>query len=149
MLDLSTVKLDVAKLERGCWWEVHRADDGSIAGKVVDEPSADATALLIVPAGLAYERALDEAREPFLDKIRDKSIDDDTRRKIMGEALGKAVLRGWRNLTMHGKPLEWSEQQAIELLSGLAWSSFYEFVQWAASVRAAAAAKEEAAAAGN
>lgn len=147
-MDLATVKLDPAKLERGSWWAIHRNADGSIGGEPVDAPG-ERPALLIVPAGLSYERALEEAREPFLQAIRDKKLSDADRLRIQGAAMAKAVLRGWQGLSLRGQDLPYSEDKAAELLCSAAWLAVHDFVFWAATVKAAAAAKEEEAAAGN
>lgn len=149
MFDLSSVKLDPVKLERGTWWEVFRTADGRIDGTYVETPDPDKPAMLIVPAGIAYERALDEAQEPYLSAIRDGKLSDVDRLKIQGQALSRSVLRGWQNISMRGEPIVWTEDKAAELLCDAAWQSLHDFVIGAARIRAAAAAREEDAAAGN
>lgn len=147
-MELESIKLDPLKLERGSWWAIRRQADGSIAGEPGDFQDK-VPALLIVPVGLAYERALEAAREPHLEAIRAGKLSDDARREIHAQALAAAVLRGWCGLTLGGQPLEWTEDKARELLANVAWRPFYDFVSWASGVLAAAAAREEEAAAGN
>lgn len=147
-MDLLSIKVDPAKVVGGVWWEIWRTEDGRITGKSIAAP-ADRPCVLIVPALLAYDRALDAARAPHLHTIREGKADDATLRAIQGEALGKAVLRDWRNLTFGGEPLPFSEAKAVELMTEEAWLSFREFVIDASRYRAALAAQEVAKAAGN
>ena len=99
--------------------------------------------------GTAYERAIDEARKPFLHEIRDGKASDATLRTIQAHALAKAALRGWQGLTMGGEAIAYSEAKALELLADPAWTWMHEFVMRAAQFRAASLATEEAKAAGN
>jgi hypothetical protein len=147
-MDLLGIKVDPAKVAGGVWWSIWREPDNRIGGKSVDDPG-EGPALLIVPALTAYERALDDARRPHLYEIREGKVSDAVLRKIQGEALGRAVLRGWRGLVVGGQPLPWSEDKAVELMTDDAWLSLREFVQSAANWRAALAAQEVAKAAGN
>lgn len=147
-MDLLSIKVDPAKVSGGVWWEIWREGDGRITGKVVAEP-ADRPCVLVAPALVAYERAMDAARAPHLSTIRDGKATDATLRAIHGEALGKAVLKDWRNLTVGGQPLPYSEAKAVELMTEEAWLSLREFVVDASRYRAALAAEEVAKAAGN
>lgn len=150
MLELNTIKLDPAKLSAGSWWKVWREPDGSIGGEPVYEAKVgDSPAVLVVPQGIAYERVQEEERKPHLEAIRLQVATDDTKRDIYGRTLGRAVLRGWRNLTVGGALLPWSEAKAIELMTDEKWSALREFVGAAAKWKAAAAAREEEQAAGN
>jgi hypothetical protein len=147
-MDLLGIKVDPAKVLGGVWWSIWREPDNRIGGKPVDEPG-DGPAVLIVPTLTAYERALDDARRPHLYEIREGKVADKTLRKIQGEALGRAILRDWRGITVGGHPLPWSEEKAVELMTDEAWLTLREFVQTAAQWRAALASQEVAKAAGN
>jgi hypothetical protein len=150
MLDLHAIKADPAKLLTGSWWRVWPSPGSVIDGEPVKvrPPDTDA-AFLIVPIGLAYERAIDEARKPHLHEIRDGKADDATLRQIQAQALAKAALRGWQGLTMGGEAIPYSEAKALDLLTDPAWTWLHEFVLRAAQFRAATLATEEAKAAGN
>jgi len=148
MFDLGSVEADPKKLAEGSWFEIWREPDTSIDGKPVKAPT-DGPCVLIVPYGIAYERAVDDARRPFLERLRERKVTDDDLRQIQGQALGRAVLRGLANIAVGGEVLVWSEAKAIELMSDERWIRLREFVQRAAGNRAAAAAREEEQAKGN
>lgn len=150
MLDLHAIKADPAKLLNGSWWRVWPSPGSVIDGEPVKErPPATDAAFLIVPIGVAYERAIDEARKPHLHEIRDGKADDATLRQIQAQALAKAALRGWQGLTMGGEAIAYSEAKALELLASPEWTWLHEFVMRAAQYRAATLATEEARASGN
>jgi hypothetical protein len=150
MLDLHAIKADPAKLLHGSWWKVWPSPASVIDGEPVKErPPETEAAFLIVPIGVAYERALDEARKPHLDEIRDRKASDATLRQIQAQALAKVALRGWQGLTMGGEPIAYGEAKAAELLADPAWTWLHDFVLRAAQFRAATLAAEEAKAAGN
>lgn len=148
MLDLDGVRMDPTKLRNGNWWAIWKELDLSISGKPMSGPN-DGPCVLVVPQGLAWERALDAAREPFLERIREGKLTEEESRTIQGKALAKAVFRDCRNLSIRGEPIVWSEEKAIELMTDPQWLSLQEFVLVASRHRAASAAREEAAAAKN
>ena len=148
MFDLASVKVDGDKLHNGVWWEVHREPDGTIGGTVVQNPT-DNGCLLIVPMGSVYERALEEARKPYLPLIRADRITDEDARDIMATALSAAVLRDWCNILVQGKPLPYSQEQARQLLAAEQWLALREFVIRAAQHRGSVLALEEEQAKGN
>jgi len=149
MFDLSTVEADPKKLSGGSYFEIWREPDASISGKPVSEPPADKPWVLVVPFGIAYERALDEARRPFSERLRTRSVTDEDLRKIQGQALGRTTFRGCGNLAVKGETVTWSEAKAVELMTEERWIRLREFVVWAAGNRAASAAQEEEQAKGN
>lgn len=134
--NLDGIAIDLKKLEHGVIWEVHREPDGSIGGRPVPAPTANAC-LLVVPFGAAYERARDAAMAPFVHLDRSGRMTEPERRQVLAEALGRAVLRGMWNFVRAGKPIDWTEQRGIELLSDPEMLSLREFVQRAAGHRAA------------
>jgi hypothetical protein len=149
MLDLGTVEADPKKLNEGSYFEIWREPDASINGRPISEPQADKAWVLVVPFGIAYERALDDARRPFAERLRTKTVTDDDLRKIQGQALARSTFRGCGNISMRGEAVVWSEAKAVELMTDERWIRLREFVMWAASNRAASAAREEEEAKGN
>ena len=148
MFDLASVKVDTDLLHNGVWWEVHRESDGTIGGTVVHNPTENGC-LLIVPMGAMYERALEAARKPYLPLIRADRITDEDARDIMATALSAAVLKDWRNVTVKGQPLPYSQEQAKQLLADEQWLALREFVIRAAQHRGSLLALEEEQARGN
>jgi hypothetical protein len=148
-MDLASIELVPEKLARGCHWKVWRAANGAIEGRVVPGP-VDGPWLLIVPAGIALERALDEERRPFLDRLRaGKQLEDAEARELAGRAHGRATLKGWGGLTANGAEMPFSESKAIELMTDERWKALRDFVLLASGHQAAAARQEEEQAAGN
>ena len=147
-LDLGSVEADPRKLAEGSWFELWREPDTSLEGKVVAGPT-DGPCVLIVPYGIAYERALDEERRPFLERLRERKATDEDLRTIQGRALARAVFRGCVNLSIGGEGVVWSESKAIELMTDERWIRLRELVTRKAADRAASAAREEEQAKGN
>ena len=152
MLDLVALKLDVDKIDNGCWWRV-RMEDGSLVGTPVHEPSEDQPEVLLVPVGGGYERQLEREKQPFLEQLRDEAISDAERERLQvlaaGRAAAKKVVRGWRNIKFGGEVVPWSEDAAIKLLTDREWRNFLDFCVVTACNRQAALAREEAQAAKN
>lgn len=146
-MDLHAIAIDPAKLA-GQWWEVERAADGTLGGRVVPAPTANGC-FLVVPMGTAYERAVDDAMAPFRSLDRAGRMSDEEREQVLGQALGKTVLRGWANLTAGGQPVEFSEAKAIELMTDRRWLFLREFVLRAGAHRASLLQHEEEEARGN
>lgn len=149
MLDLSTVELDPAKLSKGCYWTVWREQNGALAGRPIAGPG-DGVWLLIVPQGIAFDRALDEERRPHLESLRSgKGLSDAETAAIVNRAHGRATLKGWGGLVAHGEPIPFSEAKAIEFMTDDRWKAVRDFVVMASGHQAAAAKAEEEQAAGN
>jgi hypothetical protein len=148
MFDLGTVEADPRKLREGVWHEIWREPDSSIGGRPV-VAATDGPCVLIVPYGLAYERALDEERRPFLERLRERKASDEDLRQIQGRALARTVFRGCVNISIGGEVVAWSEAKAVELMTDERWIRLREFVAMTAGNRAAAAAREEETAKGN
>lgn len=147
-LDLGTIEADPKKLQDGVWFEVWRNPDTSIDGKPVKEPT-EGPCVLVVPAGLRLIRIREEEQRPYRERLDAGVATDEDLRKIQGRVLGRAAFRGCHNLEAEGKPIVWSEEKAIELMTDLRWTRLREFVEAAASNRAATAAREEVEAKGN
>lgn len=152
MLDLGGIRLDLQKLDEGCWWKI-RMEGGVIEGDPVEKPEADDAAVLLVPANAGFEKQLEREREPFVSQLRREDLPDAERDRLIGEINGRAVakklLRGWQNLSFGGKEVPWSEAEAERLLTRRDWRNLLDFCVAAASHRQAALAKEEDEAAGN
>lgn len=149
MFDLNSIAVDPAKVAGGVWWRIWRSDDGYLLG----EPcAADSTEprLLIVPIGVAFERAREEALRPVLERVRSKTITDDELREIDGRVLAQTAWRGAANLGNQKQgPWTWTEDGAAALLNDPGMIPLRRFVERAAGNLAAAAAEEEAKAQGN
>lgn len=150
MLELHAIKADPIRLLNGSWWKVWPSAVSVIDGQAVRErPPESEAAMLIVPIGTAYERAIEDARKPYIDEIRERKASDETLRKIQSVAMARSVLMGWQALTMGGELVPYSEAKAIELLSDPAWSWMHDFVLRAAQYRAATLEHHEARDSGN
>jgi hypothetical protein len=152
VLDLSPAKIDTQKVDNGAWWVI-RMEGGVIYGRQVEKPASDEPALLIVPAGYAYDRQLERETDPYLKKLRREDISDRERDELMTEATGRAVakkiLRGWQNIAFGGEQHSWSEERAAEILAMREWRNLLEFCVMAASDKHASLAAQEADSKGN
>lgn len=152
MLDLNAVKLDLEKVDGGCWWEI-RMKDGVLVGDPVDTPTDGKPAVLLVPIGQGYERQLERERAPHLVELRRDDLADAERERLQcltaGAAAAKKVVRGWQNIQFDGEAVPWSEAAAIAKLSSRQWRNLLDFCVVTACERQAALAREEAQAAGN
>lgn len=153
MLNLAKIKLDARKLDAGSWWSIYLDDRGNINGNPLPGEPGDQPALLIVPVGIGYQRALGEEQEPHLTLLRDDNLPDARHDELVsgieGRALARKVLRGWANVSFGAGDEQWTEERASELLSMREWRTLREFVLSASGVRSAAAAQEEEQALGN
>lgn len=148
-MDLNTCKLDEAKLAGGVWWALSRNPDGTLSGVPVRGQPGDVPAVLIRPAGVEFERALEEARRPFLLDIRDKRLSAADERQILAQATAKALWVGCHNLTVGGQPLAYRVADAARMLADPAWTNLLDFILVTARDKASLLADEEARAAGN
>lgn len=154
-LDLNGARLDPTKIERGIWWRIRvtssdqhgpRFDGEALPGLPGDEP-----ALLIRTAGdgIEHQRAREDAEKPFRIELREGRITPAALRTINAEAIARAFWRGAHNITIGGKPFEWSEAEAARMLARPEWWNLQDFIVEKATNRAALAAEEEEKAAGN
>jgi hypothetical protein len=148
-MDLGTIRLDPARLTGGCYWRIWREPSGAINGEPIRAPGGDCW-VLIVPQGMAFERAMDEERRPFLDRLRaGKALTTDESTGIVLRAHGRATLRGWGGLTAAGEAVPFSDAKAIEFMTEEPWTALREFVMRASTQLGAAAHQEEEQAAKN
>lgn len=148
-MDLFSCKLDAGKLSGGVWWTLTRQPDGTLTGVPAKGGPGDEPALLIRPAGVEFERALEAARRPFLVEIRDKRLSAADERQILAQAVAQALWAGVQNITVSGQPLVWSTATAERMLADPCWANLLDFILTVARDRAALLADEEARAAGN
>lgn len=153
MLEMNATKLDLKKVDGGCWWEIRMLEGGVIAGDPVDTPADGVPAVLLVPVGQGYERQLERERAPHLVELRRDDLADAERERLQcltaGTAAAKKVVRGWQSIQFDGEIVPWSEAAAIELLSNREWRNLLDFSVVTACERKAALAREEEQAAGN
>ena len=148
-MDLNSCKMDAGKLAGGVWWTIGRNPDGTLTGVPAKHSPGDEPALLIRPAGVEFERALEAARRPFLVDIRDKRLSAADERQILAQAVAQALWAGVQNVTVGGQPLVWSTATAERMLADPTWANLLDFILVVARDRAALLADEEARAAGN
>lgn len=148
-LELNRAKLDADRVDGGVWWKIDLLPDGRFVGVPLREKPESEPAVLVRPQGIEWDRALAEAQRPHLPEIRDRKLSTEDERRIVGQAAAKALWRGAVNLTVGGKPLEWSEEVAAKMLGSVEWLGLCEFIVEAARDRAALLAREEEKAAGN
>ena len=152
MLELNTVKLDLDKVDGGCWWEL-RYEDQRLVGSPVDTPAEDKPAVLLVPVGQGYERQLEREQQPHLTELRRDDLSDSERERLQcltaGTAAAKKVVRGWQNIQFDGELVPWSEAAAIKQLTNREWRNLLDFCVVTACERQAALAREEQQATGN
>lgn len=148
-MDLTSCKLDAGKLSGGVWWIISRNPDGTLSGVPAKGGPGDEAALLIRPAGVEFERALETARRPFLVEIRDKRLSAADERQILAQAVSQALWAGAQNITVQGQPLVWSVAVGERMLADPTWANLLDFILVTARDRAALLADEEARAAGN
>lgn len=148
-LDLAPVKIDARRVERGVWWAIQLGADGRLIGSPLPGEPGDEPALLIRPMDNEWDRAMEVAQAPFRVELREKKLTDEQERRIVAEAIAKALWRGCANITAGGKPVEWSEASAARMMADVAWLNVREFILSVSRDRAALLEQEEAKAAGN
>lgn len=149
MLNINKGRIDPDKVTNGVYWSLVIEADGTFSAKPVSRPPSSVGWLLTVPPGVAYDRALEDARRPYLDKVRSGTQTDDEEAVIIGTALAKGVLRGWGNLTVGTEPLPYSQEKAVEILTSRTWDNFRQLLIAIARDRKGLLLDEEEKAAGN
>jgi hypothetical protein len=149
MLELNHAKLDVAKVANGVWWAIHVNADGTIGGEALRGAPGDKPALLIRPMGVEWERALDEARRPHLNDIRNKTLAPEVDREIVAKAAANSLWLDVANITIGGEPLKLSKERAATMLASPAWWNLCDFILAVSRDRQSLVAQEEEKAAGN
>lgn len=148
-MDLNCIKLSSKKLTDGVWWELERLADGTLGGRPMPGEPGETPALLIRPAGVEFERALENARRPHLIELREKRLSADVERAVLAHALAETVWAGSHRVTINGSELVWSKDVARNMLQDPQWGYLLDMILVCSRDRAAALAAEEEKAAGN
>lgn len=143
-MDLSTIAVDDKKVNGGVWWDFETKSE---CPNNVPHPSHGC--LLILPSFHRFRSVMDEERLPFMASIRAGKLSPADELIIRGRCLARGCVRGWANISLRGKPLEYSEATAIEVFTNPQWEFLRIFVEAAKNQDEAYMAKEEAAAMGN
>lgn len=82
----------------------------------------------------AYQQRIAElAREARKEMPADGKLDSKQMYRIVGQVMAEIILIDWGNLLLDGKPLEYSEAQALEYLTNPDYRPFREAVTYAAA----------------
>jgi hypothetical protein len=124
-LDLSKIKIDSAKINRGDW--------------VGDLPHAGMEGLRLKVRGIAsaaYREALAKRGRavPRSERHRDGTLPVALSDRVAGEALCDAVLLDWDGLTEAGEPVAYDRDLALKLLTDPNFAPFRDAVVFAASI---------------
>lgn len=144
---LETLEVVPALLVTGVWWDIEE----SVTCDPRTQPHATHGCVLVVPYGDDYDRVVAELRTAYAVEIRANAgrAPENIASEIRGQALGRSVLKGWSNLELDGKPLDYSAERAVELMSATKWKHLRDRVEAAASTERAVRVQEEQRAAGN
>jgi hypothetical protein len=64
-----------------------------------------------------YQKLFQRLSKPHRKAIRRGSLKEDVAEKLMIECMAETVLLGWKNVEMDGKPLPYSKENAIKILT--------------------------------
>lgn len=143
-MDLKSFRADVTKISHGSWWNFER--QSPCPSNIPHETEG---CFLILPLFVGYERAVEEARQPYLQEIREGKLSRDKELAIRGLALAKTTLKNWVNISLDGAPFPYSMDNAIALMASPEWEFIRSFVERVAETNANFLAKEEKEAEGN
>lgn len=107
MTELNSIRIDVDKSTKGIWVDY----EGDIELLIARKPNPQYEDFL---HGLVNKHAGVITKEADMDLTR--------------QAVAHCVLRGWKNLTEDGKPIEYSPEKALEFLRDPSLRDFYEFI---------------------
>lgn len=126
-MNLNEIEVDVSRL-RGVWWDFHTKMPCPS-----NKPHAEHFCVLLVPPGPEHGKVLSEILEPHAMERRRGTIAHEVIANATGVALGRTVLRDWRNAELGGKPCEFSEAQSVEFMTDPRWMLLRKFVENAAT----------------
>jgi len=66
--------------------------------------------------------------EPHIRAAGRKGVSTEQANEILSKCIAKTILLGWRNLSLEGQPVEYSEEKALELLRDERLADFKETV---------------------
>lgn len=124
MLDLDSIEIDVAKADAGSYWSLTIDDQGKLLANPIAGPDSDPKNawIQVKTPGIAYDRALARAREPFLANYRDGSITDEDHARVCGQALATLVV-GWGRFVVGGKPFNFNSHNLMAVMTERKWES--------------------------
>lgn len=121
-LDLNTVRAVPDLLENGVWWNFEtksRCAD--------NKPHVSDACLLIAYGGFRFNAAIDRVRGENILEIRAGKLSEKKLKQMTAQAM-LVILRGWVNITVNGLPFEYSEENALEILTNDEWSFIRSFI---------------------
>jgi len=109
--DLSQWRKDVAGAENGVW----TPDLGQGARLKIRYIKSQ-----------KYQEEFREAIRLHRDDLRSSTFDDN--KKYLGEAIARGLVADWENIHLDGKPLEYSEENALKIFTDETFSAFRDYV---------------------
>lgn len=110
-MDLNTFKVDQDKAQEGVWCDL-----------------GDARLKVARYGNKKFQDALKNAMAPYKRLAEQGRLNDDIAEKILINAIAKYVLLGWENLTIDGKGVNYSYDNAVKILSNPEYKDFREVV---------------------
>lgn len=113
-MDLSRFKADRSAEDDGVWVAL----DGS-----------DAASVKLARIGnRRYREAMQRRMKPYRRALRAGTLDEATAERITAEVLAETVLLDWRDLTLDGKALTYSSENARDVLNDPALRDFRDLI---------------------
>lgn len=109
-MDLKQFKLDKKAEKEGIWVEI--GDGAKIKVARLGNP--------------AYQGAIRRMGKPFARQMRHGGVDTDVLEGITRRAMARHILLDWEGLEVDGEAVEYSEKNALKLLTD--YSAFYDLV---------------------
>lgn len=111
MADINKVRTDVDKELNGVWI-----------------PFAEGIQLKIARAGNSkYNEMLRRLSAPHLEKIRDRSIDEEEYAVILKQVRAETILLDWSNIEESGRSITYTPTKALEYFMDPSLKDFYNF----------------------
>lgn len=110
-MDLNAFEVDTDLSQEGVWCDI--ADARLKVARYGNKKFQDALKIAMTP----YKRLVEQGR-----------LNDDIAEKILIEAIANHVLLGWENLSVNGKHLDYTVDNAIWILSQPEYKDFRELV---------------------
>lgn len=100
-MDLNSLKVDTKKQTDGVWFD----HDGE-------------TSFLIARMGNPkFKKLFGKLMAPHSKRFNDGKLSQKIQNELMAKAVSSTILLGWKGLTLDGKPIEFSQEKAFEILS--------------------------------
>ena len=75
-----------------------------------------------------FRKLYQKLTKPYERQIRNKTLDDAVENSILAQCLAKTVLLGWENFVLDGVALEYTEPNALKVLSDITLTDFRALV---------------------